>query len=215
MAKIDQSLHELKNHLKEQILFLKASASSFDEGFDGEAKRLAVSVRVLLHDTNNSISLLNQLGKKQIQFYDTCHNYNPRDKTTFHGLVIIHISPQGPIFVPRSVTPPRSGIEYHFVSFEEWWDRIIIVDDKKNMFSRKNIVLALANQEGGAHVDPELDADYVRLSKFNSLGWKSVVRKGDVIRETDIGNPVFPSMRQIAFEVIRTLKDEFPDIFPE
>ena len=57
MEKIDQSLHELINHLKEQILFLKASASAFDEGFDGEAKRLAVTVRVLLHDTNNSISL--------------------------------------------------------------------------------------------------------------------------------------------------------------
>ena len=56
--KIRQTEEELKSHLKEQIQFLLKSAQSYDEGFTSEAKRLAVVIRVLLHDTKKSKSLL-------------------------------------------------------------------------------------------------------------------------------------------------------------
>ena len=41
---------------------------------------------------------------------------------------------------------------------------------------------------------------------------KSVYRKDDVVTRTDMGNPVFPSMRQIAHEVVKSLKEEFPNL---
>ena len=70
-SKQPQSQAELSQHLQEQLEFLQASAGAYDQGFEGEAKRLAVSIRVLVHDTSNSNSLLGQLGQKDIKFLDS------------------------------------------------------------------------------------------------------------------------------------------------
>jgi hypothetical protein len=96
-------------------------------------------------------------------------------------------------------------------SFDNWWERLIIYkDNKNNEFTRRDLVLAVANKEGGAHVNPKLDQAYADLSRFNSLGWKLFVHG----EEKDFNNtPVLPSIRQIAHEVLKTLKDEFPDLF--
>lgn len=215
MTKLKQTEDELLVHLKDQIGFLLSSANSYDKGFIGEAKRLAIVTRVLLHDTGSSTSLLAQLGKKNIGFYDTCIDYDPLNLAPHMGLIMMRLSTgSGAEYVAPldNLSPKRKKGK---VSIHDWWIKIVFKDSSGNLFSRGGIIKILANKEGGAHVDPELDADYVNLSKFNSLGWKSVVRKGDVIREVDMGNPVFPSMRQIAYEVIKTLKDEFPDMFPK
>lgn len=47
MAKVKQTKDELLSHLRENLGFLKASTAAFDSGHIGEAKRLAVSIRVL------------------------------------------------------------------------------------------------------------------------------------------------------------------------
>jgi hypothetical protein len=52
------------NHLVQQLEFLDSSCAAFDAGSLAEAKRLATTVRVLLHDTRSSTSLLQRLGLK-------------------------------------------------------------------------------------------------------------------------------------------------------
>jgi len=64
MTQYIQPQHELLAHLKEQITFMRQSAISYDNGFEGEGKRLAVVIRVLVHDTSQSTSLLTLLGRK-------------------------------------------------------------------------------------------------------------------------------------------------------
>ncbi|MNY38532.1 hypothetical protein D3C86_1731660 [compost metagenome] len=97
------------------------------------------------------------------------------------------------------------------VSFEDWWDKIVFVDQHQSRFSRKDIVLTVANQDGGAHVDPSLDESYIRLAKENSLGWKLSVGSS----EKDLNNgPVYPSIRSIANELLATLRDICPELFP-
>jgi hypothetical protein len=46
-----QSVAELKEQLSDQMGFLLASAEAFDGGDVSEAKRLAVALRVLLHES--------------------------------------------------------------------------------------------------------------------------------------------------------------------
>ncbi|MFJ5956563.1 hypothetical protein ACIQC5_11475 [Paenarthrobacter sp. NPDC092416] len=46
------------NRLVEQLEFLDSSCAAYDSGSRSEAKRLATTVRVLLHDTKQSTSLL-------------------------------------------------------------------------------------------------------------------------------------------------------------
>jgi len=211
MTKYIQTEKELLNHLKEQIAFMKASASSYDNGFEGEGKRLAVVIRVLVHDTQQSTSLLTLLKKKNILFYDSATVYDPNNPLPSNDLVMMRLSNIGAEYIAPldNLSPARDKTKK--VSFGRWWDRNIILKDKaNNIFTRKKLTLIVANKEGGAHIDPKLDQDYANLSRFNSLGWKFF--KSGV--EKDFNNtPILPSIRQIAHEVIKTLRDEFPDLF--
>lgn len=49
---------DLKQQLQRQLSFLESSSLAYDNGAYEEALRMAVSLRVLFHDTNRSISLL-------------------------------------------------------------------------------------------------------------------------------------------------------------
>jgi len=212
MTQYIQPQHELLAHLQEQITFMKQSAISYDNGFEGEGKRLAVVIRVLVHDTSQSTSLLTVLGRKsQMLFYDSASKYNPRNLATSNCLTMIKVSSNGAEYVAPldDLSPARDKNKRR--SFDNWWKRLIIYrDNKNNTFTRSNLVLAVTNKEGGAHVDPKLDQAYANLSRFNSLGWKRFVHG----EEKDFNNtPILPSIRQIAHEVLKTLEDEFPDLF--
>ena len=202
---VKQTEDDFKSHLEEQIRFLESSSQSYDDGYISEAKRLAVVVRVLLHDTPKSTSLLTILKKKDILFYDTSSDYNPNNLVSQMMLIMMRFGPHGVKYVPV--------LDNHDlkkkVPFEDWWNKIVFVDTKSNQFNRKDLILKLSNKDGGAHVDPNLDAAYANLTRFNSLGW---VFERDGIHE-DLGNPVLTSVRQIGYEVLKSLKDAFPEYF--
>ena len=217
MAKIAQTQDELLGHLAEQIKFLTNSSKSFDNGFLCEAKRIATVIRVLLYDNPNpksdSISLLTQLDKKNIGFYDTASDINLslRGFMSQWGLFALWVT-RGQYIAPLDNLPPDRLKRK--VSFDEWWDKIVLMDYAGNTFTRCRFIRTLADKEGGAHVDPELAEDYVNLIKHNSMGLKFVTHIGGITRETEMGNPVLHSVRQIAHEVIKTLRDEFHAVFP-
>ena len=95
--------------------------------------------------------------------------------------------------------------------FQEWWDEVVIRDSGDNLFSRSDLVLTMADQDGGAHVDPDLNEAYANLSRFNSQGW--AVRSGGSSYEP--GNSLTAtSVRQIAHEVEQSLIESFPEKLP-
>ena len=212
MSEHVQTGEELLSHLKSQIEFMKLSASAFDNGFEDEAKRLAVVIRVLVHDTSNSISLLTLLNKKNVEFYDSAVPYEPRNLLPYNGLTMMRLSTDaGASYVAPldGGAPTRSRTRK--LAFSIWWDGVFVIRDRDgHTFTRRDLILDTVNKDGGAHVDPSLDAAYANLSRFNSLGWK--VFRNDV--EDDFSNsPVLASIRQIAHEVLKTLQDEFPSLF--
>jgi hypothetical protein len=89
--------------------------------------------------------------------------------------------------------------------FQEWWNEIVFVDDQKQKMSRRDLVLALANQDGGAHVDPKLNETYARLSRHNSMGWTN----SDGTTATAIPSAERAAMRQIAHELLATLDPSY------
>ena len=211
MTKYVQTRDELLEHLRDQIRFMKLSAASFDNGFEDEAKRLAVVIRVLVHDTRNSISLLTLLDKKNIDFYDSAVPYDPRNLVTYNGLTMMRISTaEGASYVAPldDGSPVRSRTRE--ISFKIWWDGVFVIKDKYGKtLTRKDLVLSVANTDGGAHVDPNLDETYSNLTRFNSMGWKFFRRD---VEDNFRNSPALPSIRQIAYEVLKTLRDEFPDL---
>lgn len=193
-----QSVEELQEHFDDHLHFLKSSADAFDNGFDSEAKRLAVSIRVMVHDTKNSHSLLKQLTLDR-PFYDTCMEINPAAVNPQNGLLGCRIGLPTRRFY---YAPLDEAItEARMVEFGTWWNAEVIIDKNRNRFSRKDIVLAVVNKDGGAHVDPSLNAAYSDLSRKNSMGWLQLTNDQGAI---PVEGPEKAAVRQIAHEILKT-----------
>jgi hypothetical protein len=163
-----------------------------------------------VHDTGSSKSLLGQLGQKSIQFYETSIPRDPKTIMTYSGLAASEGTPEGAKYVAfldmlPSAPPPR------WVSFDEWWNRVIFVDQKGSETSRKDLILTVANKDGGAHVDPILDEKYADLSRRNSLAWRFSSPRGDVPLE----GPEKAAVRQITHEILKSLNPAMPVMKPK
>ena len=82
------------------------------------------------------------------------------------------------------------------------------VDSQKRPITRKKLILTAANQDGGSHIDPSLDAVYADLTKNNSLGW--VVSDGN--EKHPLEGPEKAAIRQIAHEVLKSLESDYQKI---
>jgi hypothetical protein len=207
MAGIQRTLAELQDQLEDQLYFLEASALAHDRGQDREAKRLATALRVLVHDTSNSRSILTQLNRKSQLFYDSAPDYNAYNWVAHAGLTCVAVDPHG---APPKILPclDRIAEKPSWVSFDAWWDKIVVVDLKRHVFRRRDLVLTLADTDGGAHVDPDIPEKYYLLTRGNSLGWTN----GHNVPVLGIA---LASVRQIAHEVLKTLRPGYTAAWPE
>lgn len=202
MTKIKQTNAEFLLHLRDSISFLEASCAAFDAGFTGEAKRLATTIRVLIHDTDRSDSLLSLLKiKMKMVYLKTSSDFNPKNLLSHNGLVGLAMSDEGTTYKAfLGDGPPGNSTKY--VYFSDWWNEIVIVDSRQAKFSRRSLILALTNKDGGAHVDPSLDEDYAHLTRSNSIGW--TVSNG--VDEKPLPEIELYSTRQIAYELLTSIK---------
>jgi hypothetical protein len=192
---------ELHKELNEQLSLLAHACQSFDNGLESIAKHIALSLRVLLHQHGQSQSLLEQLGLRSKRFMDTAFDLNPRNLLTECPLTIMQLSAGEAKYLSlcQAGGGPRG---FRWVTFPEWWNNSIIKDDKGRFFNRRQLILNVANTDGGGHVDPTLDEDYMDLSRNNSLGW--VITQGDI--QKPFPPPVMACIRQIAHELLETLR---------
>jgi hypothetical protein len=196
---VKQTRENLEGHLARQLAFLQRSADAYDKGFTDEATRLAVPIRVLVHDARASASLLHQLNEKSRDFYDTAVPAVSGNLVMYGALIQMAIGPGGATYIPYLDGPLPAG-KPTWVSFDKWWRRIIFANPEGLAMSRKDLVLAVANQDGGAHVDPSLDEAYAKLSRGNAMGW--VFEKEGAhyaVRPAE-----FAAVRQIAHEILKT-----------
>lgn len=212
LDEINLTEEQLRENLKEQLKFLKKSAEEFGKGDVSEAKRLAVTIRLLLHDTRKSASLLGQLRiKNNMAYLDTSNTYNPNNLMPHTGLVSIYYSSEmpSPIYRPRF---NQLAHTYTTVDFNTWWSNNIVIKDQiNNIFTRKNLVLFVADKDGGAHVDRALDIDYYQL-KNNSVGWKFLEKSNGDISEKNLTETELVSIRQIAFELFQSIQKYYPEL---
>jgi hypothetical protein len=168
-----QTPQELKAQLAEQLDFLTTSADRFDRGATAEAKRLALAIRILVHDYRQSRSVLGQLGRKGVKFFDSAGEYDSENIADHWGLVLMAVGGGLPSYVaPLDDLPTGQGV---WTDFDSWWGKVVFRDSQKREITRGELVLAVANQDGGAHVDPSLREVYAALSRQNSLGWTMVM----------------------------------------
>ncbi|MFE2961817.1 hypothetical protein [Nocardia tengchongensis] len=203
---------DLENDLSEQLRFLVSSATAFDGGELPESKRIAVAIRVLVHDTNNSHSLLAQLGiKTSLTWADSAPviDRDPNIVGRSPGLTAIGIGSDGIIFVARMSDQIEQSVSTRYVSFDDWWHGAVLLDANGAEFSRKDLVLALANKDGGAHID-RLNENTYALVHSNSTGFTRF--GGDNAAGEPIPTPIYASVRTIAEELLLTLRRSGRDV---
>jgi len=204
-----QSQADLEKTLERSVHSIELSARSFDEGYVGEAARLAVAIRVLVHDSKNAKSLLGQLGKKTMPFCDTASEVLPENRLTHNGITAILQTEKGAKYCALLDMLPDERLG-RYVDFDKWWAKVIFLDSSGREMTRESLILNVADTDGGAHVDPKLDDTYAALSRENSLAWKWSSPTGRLpLRE-----PHLAAVRQIAHEVLRSLKPSMPAVEP-
>ncbi|WP_338606171.1 SEC-C metal-binding domain-containing protein [Desulfoferula mesophila] len=204
-------MEDLQRLFDEQLMLMERSIEGFDQGIQAEAKRLAVHIRTLLHNTDKgSIGLLKQLGKENTKFLSTAVPHDSayksegiKPKSTIHnGLVAFLLKPSSVECIAPLDDDPYVA---RWLTFDEWWNETIFIDSHGEHFSRRRIILAVANKDGGAHVDPKLEKGYARFSRDNSMLLKqSFGRKTTPIKGLEL-----VTIRQVAHEVMKSCTKEY------
>jgi hypothetical protein len=141
-----------------------------------------------------------------MQFLDTAVPVVLNNKIPHSGLVLVAIAPGfGARFLPF-LDDWRVTEQRNLKNFDIWWNSAVFVDQLGRQLTRKDLVLAAANQDGGAHVDPELDLIYSDLSRSNSLGW---VADTEPENPMPLPGPEKAALRQIGHEVLKSLDPNY------
>lgn len=160
------SQRDFKEQLRRQLGFLDRSAALYDAGHHDEAIRIATSIRVLIHDTGGSTSVLTHLDAKGIRLLTTqipfpVEMIHPEARgmmlAVFGGMVML-TSREERAAVPQLDNARRRAE----VTVDEWWAQPV-TGGGVHPISRGVLVLHAANKDGGAHVDKALDPKYEAL----------------------------------------------------
>ena len=179
-------------HLK----FIKNSCDAYDRGDIEEALRIAVSLRVLFHDTEMSVSLLTHLSKRNSVKLSTTAKSVPSLKPEDFDIGF---------FIPQTfgntLEFTRSAeVVLRTITAVAWWEEPVY-HSAGTIHLRKDVVLKSANEHGGAHV--QSSPSKKALSLKTSFG--TVTRnKGGVTQVEDIANHHLTFLRQFGYEVLNS-----------
>lgn len=159
------------NSFWENYNFIIKSLNEYNKGDESETKRIAVSLRSLFHSPK---SILNQIGKNDLELYDSrlvkfSFSYN-----VFEGmnLDIVNLNKKNLPYYALNCRrffkkdgqyllknyPLYAHTQYKFdkakkVKFVEWWEQEIFDNLQGDTLNRRQIVTNVSNKEGVAHLD--------------------------------------------------------------
>lgn len=187
---------DLTEQLKRQLAFLRNSVAAYDAGHVEEAVRIGVVIRVLCHDTGNSVSLLQHMGQKAtLKLISTAKTVPP------HLLADMGFGElmAGMTFDDElTCAPVPTGSPT--IACPVWWTETVFLRDKVT-YTRKDVVLSAANKDGGAHVD----APDVKLQALQEAFWIRTETNADGTKTTaPLVNNHFRMLRRFADELLNS-----------
>jgi hypothetical protein len=168
-----------------------------------------------------SKSLLTQIGLKNIKFLDTSttpgtlsfYTINKLENTivsqfSYFGLLAkdVFVSETNHETVKYQPLCSHQGFERYrdscnWLDFDNWWHKIIYNDGKGVSFSRKELVQVVANQDGYAHFEENIDLEYLSFKQANIL--EDFINANS---KSILNMPTLCSIRQIAYETMFSIK---------
>lgn len=211
---------DFRTKLQEQLGYIERSAEAFDQGHREEAIRIAVALRVLLHDTSSSsTSLLTHLGAREsVELLSTCPvressppGFGQVKLTMFvSGLTRTRVSANKGA---ELYAPLGDALDRQLVSVKAWWDEVVWIAGGVKL-RRRNIILDAANKDGGAHVDATLTSKYMLIRKPGAAGFANRVEGGVKLQlpvdpsASMAGEPLsdahLVALRQMGYEILNS-----------
>jgi hypothetical protein len=178
-----------REQLRRQLGYLERSSVLFDAGQYDEAIRLATSIRVLLHDTRRSTSLLTHLGVKSSITLATTAEDKPIESNVWAMENLVSFTGTWGRTDPKEICGQ--------IPVDAWWGQIVHIRGPSRL-TRGNIVLFAANQDGGAHVDDEVSDHGQALLE----GMWTTIRRGEPSARRR--NDHLAMLRTMALEILNS-----------
>jgi hypothetical protein len=174
MAKLSTSERHarLREKLEEQRHLLRKSIDELAAGDLAEALHVSAILRLLVHESASSKPLLKQLTSNYLELPVPDLPPPPEEELPpgIQKAVVLSV----PVSVRFStdgggvfLNPELSG--HIDVPLGTWWERPSLVIPGSGGYSRREVVLGLANKEGGTHVDLEVTRKYQQLLDYKAL----------------------------------------------
>ncbi|WP_183572155.1 hypothetical protein HDF18_03785 [Mucilaginibacter sp. X5P1] len=201
MTKVTFSKDELVYQMKLQLSSIEQFCKIYDEDKYYISQDIAVKIRVIFHQTDQSKSLINLLKLNHLPIICTSNKYDSKSLMKSHlGLV----SMEHRVDMGWRYSPTLSLMNSKMVNQNNWWNnQKVIVDSNGISYSRSKIIKDIANKDGGAHVDDSIWKDIYDLTRSTTSGWAMQNHDGTAIPM----NPVPPSIRQMAYELLETFRN--------
>ncbi|WP_147535626.1 hypothetical protein [Bacillus marasmi] len=230
---------DLIEDLSNQLDLLIDYCVQLDSGKMNYALPLATLIRVLAYDGPSSKSLFSLLKRKEDMMFCSTSNTYPKQDDIIHLITLItpvfkpeiengRVVNQELIFVPNL---NRNINHKTWVSFDDWANSPIFIYNKDNndglimleqkpgsklVISRLDLIKYFVNKSGGAHIDSKVNFDMYYLEKaLSSMEYHDVksldsYKPGDkYVPGIPIRSPLHAAIRQIAHELILTIRKEF------
>lgn len=195
--KISRSADDISELLKDQLDHLTTTCARFDQGDTREYRRIATSIRLLAHQTSRSSSLLGQAGLLSRGFVNSAEHLHPNNIIGECNLIALIVPPhKGPA---RWVAGLDDG-PLEFVKFDIWWNQPVMADQVQPALTRSRLIRHVADQDGGAHVDPEIDEAFERMRR-DAFRWT----RGKETTE----HPDRHAIRQIGHEILKSVRPSY------
>ena len=146
--------------LSEQHSRLKEAVDAYFSGKDAQALNIAITLRVLVHETSKSRSLLSRLNQ---HYWELPIHHRPvlNPNAVFAVPVTLQVGGDGDRRVMRTSLDLPS---YRLVPLRQWWNDAYQPIGTLRL-SKKDIILTVADKDGGAHIDAKVPDSHATLSE--------------------------------------------------
>lgn len=230
---IERDPQEVIDAFKFNVSMLEHLCNEFDKGRIEAVLWIAVVLRTLLFTNkmrrNSGTSIMDQLKSKYsdyninyissalpkperggfIQgwtFGDNIHNINFTGLDIYVGLAEkgLSVDNSGKLVANIRYKGDRDLSIHHDMSLDEWLDEVIFCEykgDDSVVYTRIKAIKEVSDKDGGAHFDPKIPREY---DNFRHPELAKIIYPGGMF--TYSCNPVYVSIRQMAWEVLESLK---------
>lgn len=131
------------------------------------------AMRTLFYGEGRDVPLVRRIASLPLNSFIST-TWNTGNETLYTGPVFISKTNDGSYrYFPNCYEPELQSMKK--VNFDTWWFETVMAAEGES-FSRQEVIKFLANQDGGTHVDDDLEEKYYRMVHNN---FSPQIRDGD------------------------------------